>query len=430
MVLSIVPMATTISAQDAECEGDVTLTFWHHWGGNRVELMDAQVAAFEAANPGVCVDSVFLPWDNRLQNLLTAIAAESPPDVTMFGRQDLPFFAATESIIPLDDYMAADGISEDMFVPSEFVGNVYNGQTWMLPQPTGGALNIIWYNADHLAEAGYDSFPETWEGVLELTEATRVGEGGFLDRVGFNALATGGSQPPFLVWLNANGQDWLSEDLRTVTINNEAGVEALQFMQAVTDVNFGIEEVRSFEEGVGEFDQLGIILDMYSSEMNGSWTLFQLEEHADTLNFDVAPIPYGPSGNADRRGSAWGGWGYMIPKNAAHPDEAWQLVKWLTTDLEDIGACWFLQQQQRPSPLVDCDGYLKDGVTHPRAQSILDIAALDNVATISPVQPQADVIINTMVDDVLFGDKSIEDALADTEAEIQALLDEFWSEYN
>ncbi len=34
-----------------------------------------------------------------------------------------------------------------------------------------------------------------------------------------------------------------------------------------------------------------------------------------------------------------------------------------------------------------------------------------------------------MVEDVLFGDKSIEDALADTEAEIQELLDGFWEEY-
>lgn len=429
VIFSVMPMAGTVSAQNPDCEGDVTLTFWHHWGGNRIELMEQQVAAFEEANPGICVDNVFLPWDNRLQNLLTAIAAGEPPDVTMFGRQDLPFFAATESIIPIDDYMAADGITANMFVPSEFAGNVYNGQTWMLPQPTGGALNIVWYNTDHLAEAGYDSFPETWEGVIELAEATRVGDGGFLDRIGFNPLATGGSMPPFLVWLNANGQDWISEDLRTVTINNEAGIEALDFMKTVTDINFGIEEVRSFEEGVGEFDQTGIILELYSSEMNGSWTLFQLEDHADTLSYDVAPIPYGPSGNADRRGSTWGGWGYMIPQNAAHPDEAWQLVKWLTTEIEGTGACWFLQQQQRPSPLVDCDGYLKDGETHPRAESILSVAALDYAANISPVQPEADEIINRMVDDVLFGDKSAEDALADAEAEIQALLDEFWADF-
>ena len=38
-------------------------------------------------------------------------------------------------------------------------------------------------------------------------------------------------------------------------------------------------------------------------------------------------------------------------------------------------------------------------------------------------------MINRMVDDVLFGDKSIEQALADAEAEVQAQQDDFWEEY-
>ena len=180
----------------------------------------------------------------------------------------------------------------------------------------------------------------------------------------------------------------------------------------------------------GEFDQGPLIQRLASIEMNGSWTLFQIEDHGEGLNYGVAPIPYGPSGSPERRGSTWGGWGFMIPKNAAHPDEAWELVKWMTTEVEGQGACWFLQQQQRPSPLTECDGYLKDGESHPMAGEILSVAALDNVASISPVQPEANEIINRMVDDVLFGDKSIEEALADAEAEVQELLDVFWADYS
>ena len=428
VVLSMLPLSMTVSAQNPDCEGDVTLTYWHHWGGNRIPLMEEQVAAFEDANPGICVDNVFLPWDNRLQNLLAAIAAGNPPDVTMFGRHDLPFFAATESIIPLDDYMAADGISADMFLPSEFAGTQYSGKTWMLPLPGGGALQIVWYNTDHFAEAGIEEFPETWDEMLEVAETLRIGDGSFLERVGFNAQAVGGFTS-FATWLNANGQDWISADLRTVTINNEAGVQTLDFMQKMVDINYSIEDLNAFWEMAGEFDQGPLIQSLVSIEVNGSWTLFQVESHAETLNYDVAPIPFGPSGSADRRGSTHGGWGYMIPKNAAHPDEAWQLVKWLTAQVDDKGACWFIQQQQRPSPLLECDGYLKDGVTHPRAESLLGVAALDNVVPVSPVQPEAAQIINRMVEDVLFGDSSIEDALASAEAEVQALLDGFWEEY-
>ena len=427
LLVAMLPLSA-VSAQNPDCEGDVTLTYWHHWGGNRIPLQEHQVAAFEDAHPGICVDNIFLPWDNRLQNLLAAIAAGNPPDVTMFGRQDLPFFAATESIIPLDDYMAADGVDPAIFHASEFAGTQFNGKTWVLPLPGGGAYNIVWYNTDHFAEAGIDEFPETWDEMLEAAEALRIGDGSFLERVGLNAQSTSGAGA-FLTWYNANGGDWITPDLRTITINNEAGAQALGFLQAMAEINYGIEEINAFWEMAGEFDQGPLIQGLVSMEINGSWTLFQVEDHAENLNYDVAPIPYGPMGSADRRGGATGGWGYMVPKNAAHPDEAWKLVKWLTTEIEGDGACWFIQQQQRPSPLVDCNGYEKDGVEHPRAADILGVAALDSLIPVSPVQPEALQIIGRMVEDVLFGDKSIEDALADTEAEIQELLDGFWEEY-
>lgn len=72
MLLSFTLVA---QAQNADCQGDVTLTYWHHWGGNRIPIMESVIAAFEVANPGICVNNIFLPWDNRLPNLLTAIAA-------------------------------------------------------------------------------------------------------------------------------------------------------------------------------------------------------------------------------------------------------------------------------------------------------------------------------------------------------------------
>ena len=57
IMLALVPLSMTATAQNPDCEGDVTLTYWHHWGGNRIPLMEEQVAAFEDANPGICVDN-------------------------------------------------------------------------------------------------------------------------------------------------------------------------------------------------------------------------------------------------------------------------------------------------------------------------------------------------------------------------------------
>lgn len=57
----LLSFSVAAQAQTADCQGDVTLTYWHHWGGNRIPIMEAAIAAFEVANPGICVDNVFLP---------------------------------------------------------------------------------------------------------------------------------------------------------------------------------------------------------------------------------------------------------------------------------------------------------------------------------------------------------------------------------
>ena len=38
MLLSMLPLSSSVLAQNPDCEGDVTLTYWHHWGGNRIPL--------------------------------------------------------------------------------------------------------------------------------------------------------------------------------------------------------------------------------------------------------------------------------------------------------------------------------------------------------------------------------------------------------
>ena len=70
-------------------------------------------------------------------------------------------------------FMAADGITADMFYESEINGAIYNGSTYLLPLPTGGAGSILWYNKDMYEEAGLDpaSPPQTW---AELEEAAKV----------------------------------------------------------------------------------------------------------------------------------------------------------------------------------------------------------------------------------------------------------------
>lgn len=308
-------------------------------------------------------------------------------------------------------------------------GTQYNGQTWILPLPTGGALNILWINNLWLEEAGLDPStpPQTWADLEEMGKKLTIIENGTLQKVGINVLSTGGAEPAFLVWLYTNGGTWISDDLRTIQFNSPEGLETLQWIVDFTNnINGGIEEVSAFYAQTGEWENGPFYNDFEAMQVNGSWEFFKIKDFAPHLvdNMTVSVIPHGPNGES--HGSAYGGWGYVIPRNAPHPEEAWELVKFLTTAPD--GACWFLQQQKRPSPLKYCNEDPASAEGNPYWNDIIAVMSQDVWVPISPVQPQIEQILNQMTEEALYGVRTPAEALEWAAVEAQRLLDEFWAE--
>ncbi|MEZ4865488.1 MAG: ABC transporter substrate-binding protein [Caldilineaceae bacterium] len=416
------PAVASGSSSSGEHE-PVTLRFWHHWGGNRVPLMEEQIKRFEEKYPWITVEMTLQPWEQRLEKILTGVAAGDPPDVTMLGRQDVPAFVEQDALMALDEWMQRDGITADMFYEAEFRGTQYNGQTWILPLPTAGALKILWINNTWLESAGFDPAqpPQTWADLEEMGKQLSIVEDGSLQKVGINVSAN-----DFMTWLYANGGSWISDDLRTVEFNSPTGLQTLQWMVDYTNnINGGIEEVNAFYAQTGEWENGPFYNDFEAMQINGSWEFFKIKDFAPTLvdNMTIAAIPHGPNGES--HGIAYGGWGYVIPRNAPHPEEAWLLTSWLTTEMD--GACWFLQEQQRPSPLKACNEDPASAEGNQYWDQIIDVMSQDVWVPISPVQPQVEQILAQMTEEAYFGVRTPEEAINWAAEEIQGLLDEFWA---
>jgi multiple sugar transport system substrate-binding protein len=422
--------AQQVAATSGEsCAEVVTLRFWHHWGGNRVPLMEEQIRRFEEQNPCIKVEMTLQPWEQRLEKILTSVAAGDPPDVTMLGRQDIPAFAEQNALMPLDEWMQRDDVTAELFYEAEFRGSQYNGKTWILPNPTGGALNILWINNTWLEAAGIDPAtpPQTWAELEEMGEKLTVIENRRLEKVGINVNVTGGAEPAFMVWLYANGGSWISDDLKTIEFNSPEGLETMEWMLNYTNnINGGFEEIQAFYAQTGEWENGPFYTDFEAMQLNGSWEFFKILEFAPNIVDDmtVAVIPHGPNGTS--QGSAYGGWGYVIPRNAPHPEEAWKLTQFLTTAPD--GACWFLQEQKRPSPLKYCNEDPVSAEGNPYWNEIIEVMSHDVWVPISPVQSQIEQIVMQMTEEVMYGVRTPEDALAWGAGEAQRALDEFWAE--
>ena len=423
--LSTLIILLSISSSFALAE--VTIKLWHHWGGNRVPLMEKQIKDFEKNHPGIKVEVSLKPWDNRLQILLTAIAAGDPPNVTMLGRHDIPSFVMQNAVEPLDNWMQKDGISRDLFYSSEINGAIIDNKVYILPLPTGGARSLIWWNKKMFAEAGYYQFPQTWKETLEAAHKMTIINNGKLKRAMLRFDVTNANDNPFLMLLNANGGKWLSEDGKKILFNTPQGIEAMELIIKLTNINGGYEEQEAFYSQTGEWENGPFYQDYEASEIGGSWEYFKILEYAPNLDFGVASLPYGPSGSPKVRGSFLGGWGYSIPKKASHLRESWKLVKWLTTEMDGTGACWFLQQQKRPSPLKACNEDPKSGEGNAHWDQIVSAHAKDTMLPVSIIQPQLGQVLVQMGEQAVFGNMSANEAVEWGAGEAQALLDEFWA---
>ena len=120
----------TIIVEDGT-QPDVTL--WHGWTGAEAVTLGEVLNAFEAANPGVTVDSLAVPFD-QLKNKFTTEASNGGGPNLLIGPKDwIGELAQAGVIAPLDDLAGQIGLNN--LNPSAVDGNRFQGKVWALPSP-------------------------------------------------------------------------------------------------------------------------------------------------------------------------------------------------------------------------------------------------------------------------------------------------------
>ena len=102
------------------------LDFWAM--GREAEVVTILLADFQARHPDVPVRVQQLPWTAAHEKLLTAYAGDALPDLCQLGNTWLPEFSALGALEPLDERMAAAGISRDDYFAGILDTNVDAGR--------------------------------------------------------------------------------------------------------------------------------------------------------------------------------------------------------------------------------------------------------------------------------------------------------------
>ncbi|MBZ0300628.1 MAG: sugar ABC transporter substrate-binding protein [Anaerolineae bacterium] len=325
------------------CDGEeITLRLDDWSSGDRVEYMNQVLDAFMQEYP--CVKVVAEPniGDDQNTRRLTMIASGTAPDLVATGESWIPLYAEAGGFMDLTPFVTGP----EGFDPAAiFYEGVYN-QGFYKGNPVAIAkdysVNSFYVNKALFDAAGI-SLPEegwTYDDYLDIAmQMTLDADGNNATSPDFNPdnivqwgtdIIDDGWWRGYQSFLYSWGAHTISDDGTTTAgyLNSDAAVTAWEWYRDQVHVHHVAPSgtlIGGTEGGRVQMFQDGKIA--IGVTFHGPWWQDVFNE-TPNLDWGVVPIPTGPAGH--HSAVMWMGWG--INAKTEHPNEAWELLKWLTTE--------------------------------------------------------------------------------------------------
>jgi multiple sugar transport system substrate-binding protein len=375
---------------------------------NYIEELEATITAFESENPGVHVKYETAGWDAYFTKLQTMVAASKAPDAFELNYENFVTYAEKGALLDLGPLMAADtGFDVGVYNPTALAAFAQDGKQYGLVESFSNV--VLFYNKDLFDAAGvaYPTAEWTWKEELEaaqkLTDASKGVWGDFA---------------PIQFWefyktIAQNSGSILSPDKKTVTIDSPQNIETLTWM---------IDKVNTYKVTPSDADMAGQASeDLFKAGRiamlrTGIWLLGDFAQNA-RFSWDIALEP----GNTQKAHHFFSN-GVAVSANSAHPQEAYEWVKFLTSSKAAVdirvAAGWELPAV---SDTAAAQSYLDQDV--PESREVV-FQALDT-AVVPPVVGNWNQLTDAVgkeLEAAKLGQKTPAQALADAKVAIEALL--------
>lgn len=318
-----VALALTSGAALAQ---DVTLTFTRAGDSATVaRVFDPIIAAFEAENPDIKIESIPMGFDEANRRFPLMAATGQLPDV-MLPPDSLSYTLGSAGAFldlggKLSDELTAD-IPKPMW---SFPCAKGKGLQYGVPA-NAGAL-VLWYNVDVFKEAGLDpdNPPTTWDEFVAA--AKQIEDNTDADGLGLNGFARNDVMDMFgAVTASRTGGTWYWKDEGGV--KTDAGVaEALDFVGKLVKDGLTQASVDSYNRA----DTRSLLRDgKVGMTFDGPWAIGVLKQNGDVTAPDAGfrttrlPGTDGPSATALNISC------YNISAATKHPDEALRFLEFLS----------------------------------------------------------------------------------------------------
>lgn len=309
-------------AQAAETKKEpVTIKFMQYTAsGSQEETLKTMIGKFMEQNPDIKVEYEVLAWADYYTKLNAAIAGNAAPDVFEVGYENFATYASKGVVKDMSSTMAADSSFKDsVFKKLAYDAFKYDSKQYGLPE--GYSAVVLFYNKD-LFDKYQVSYPQaswTWKEELEAAQKLTDKKNGIW-----------GTYSPFQFWefyktIAQNGGSVWSSDNKSVAVNSQACVDALQWM-IDKPMKYGVSpklnddtfsqpdaDVNAFKDGKIAMLRTGI------------WQFGRFSDAS--FNWDIALEP----GNTQKAHHFFAD-ALVASSNTEKAEAAWRFMKFMTSD--------------------------------------------------------------------------------------------------
>lgn len=303
-----------------------TLTYWPEGGQTTASYQAwvARIADFSKAYPEAKVEMV--ETQDRDAKLVTAVAAGTPPDVSVHDRYTIASAQARGIMMDIMAYFKTSGMKGEDQQPWCWEEVFRNGKLHGLPYSTD--TRMVYVNAAHLQKAGIPlTAPKTLDEFDQIMRRLSIGRPGSFERIGFIPWANNWR---LFGWGWLHGGDWYDARANRVTMDHPKNIAALDWEVARANELGGHATVEAFrsaqpKSGLVDMFKAGTV----SAIVNSTSQLIGMFAAKDLEWIVWAPPPV----QGVSRTHTWsGGFANVLPTGVKNPEASFVLAKYLSDE--------------------------------------------------------------------------------------------------
>ena len=291
---------------------------------DEAQQLQPLVEKFNQQHSDIRFEIVAAPSDsNQVEDLYTSsfLLGNSPYDVVYMDIVWTPKFAAAGWLRDLSDRLRSEEAQE--YLEADIAGGMYQDKLYRLPFRSDAGM--LYYRRDLLEEAGYPEPPETFDELLTVSQDIQqqgLTDWGYV----WQGKQYEGLAAMFVEILQGNGAYWVNPETQEVGLDQPEAIAAVEFLREAIAKRVSPPGVTTYAE-----EETRLLFQNGKAAFLRNWPyVYSLAADSNIAGkYSIKPMVHVPGKNS---GATLGGWGLGISTSTKHPDAAWQVLEFLSSE--------------------------------------------------------------------------------------------------